>query len=123
MTLLDALARIEEAAGKANSLPMKVNRYDHGGGRFWTELDGKRNLIADFYEEGDREYYLAASPSAILSLLARMEALEKVAALVEELWDMDEDDDRPSANERLSRALDDLAKDRPQSLTSTRETP
>jgi hypothetical protein len=37
-------------------------RYDHGGGRMYRELpDGRRSLILDVYEHGDREFYFNAA--------------------------------------------------------------
>jgi hypothetical protein len=51
-------------------------RYEHGGGR-WAKLrDGERKLIADFYNEEDREYIVAAALSlpALLALIERLTA-------------------------------------------------
>jgi len=39
----------------------KMVRYGHGGGRLFIDGEaGRRNLIADFYEEADREFYYHA---------------------------------------------------------------
>lgn len=72
-------------------------RYDHGGGRLFIPgnngtrvSDGshiKRTLIADFFNEGDREFYAAAPELAEQLRLAvsRIEKLEAVWKLADEL--------------------------------------
>lgn len=68
---------LRELASKATPTQLAmVYRYDHGGGRLFQD-DKERGLIADFYKEADREFYLAANPQAILALLDRLEAVEK----------------------------------------------
>ena len=49
---------------EATPLPHKVNRYDHGGGRVFVDAGEDRNLIADFYEEADRELFIALRNAA-----------------------------------------------------------
>jgi len=47
-------------------------RYDHGGGRLFIDGEaGERTLIADFYNQGDREFYSAA-PQLVRELLAAL---------------------------------------------------
>lgn len=50
------------------------NRYEHGGGRLYNE-NGKRTLIADCFNESDREFFFAAHDMAdtIRDLLAAFE--------------------------------------------------
>lgn len=58
-------------------LDKDLMRYDHGGGRLAILRDGERKLIADFYGDGgDREFYAAANPATILSLLDQIDALK-----------------------------------------------
>lgn len=55
------LRAIEERAAKATKEPFVRVRYDHGGGRMYTEyVAGVRNLVVDCYEEADREFYFHA---------------------------------------------------------------
>lgn len=51
-----------EMAGKAtDALDSDLMRYEHGGGR-WAKLrDGERKLVADFYNEADREFIVSAA--------------------------------------------------------------
>ena len=56
-------ARAAEIASreKAATRDATLVRYDHGGGRFFRDGEsGQRVLVADFYNEGDREFYTAA---------------------------------------------------------------
>lgn len=50
---------VAELAAKATPNPRLV-RYDHGGGRLLLEANGLRDLVADFYDEGNREFYTSA---------------------------------------------------------------
>lgn len=68
------LPAIRKAASEATPGPFHYARYDHGGGRMWTEKDGARNLVADFYELNDREYYIACDPAAVLAMVRVCEA-------------------------------------------------
>ena len=61
-------------------------RYAHGGGRWAMLRDGERELVADFYNEADRETHVAAW----LALPAFLDSLEmpaqgEVGELVERL--------------------------------------
>ena len=62
-----ALQRLAEAATHIDTLTLA--RYEHGGGRLADFNDGSRKLVADFYDEANREYYYAANPQAVLALL------------------------------------------------------
>lgn len=53
----------------------RINRYDHGGGRMWIEDGESRHLVADTYQEGDREFFALARPDMI-DLIAYIEHLE-----------------------------------------------
>ncbi len=47
---------LTEAFAKTTKGKVTINRYEHGGGRMFV-ADGKnRDLIADTYNEGDREF-------------------------------------------------------------------
>ncbi len=69
---LDTMERIARAATQD---PLTVVRYEHGGGRIFMEEP--RALVADFYQEGDREFYAAASPSTVLEMVAELRALRR----------------------------------------------
>lgn len=79
------LRRLAEAATRGATL----RRYDHGGGRL-AIFDGEhRQLVADFYDEANREFYAAASPDVVLGLTDRLahmtEARDNARAEVERL--------------------------------------
>jgi hypothetical protein len=75
---LDTLERIARAATPD---PLTVIRYEHGGGRIF--LEEPRTLVADFFNEGDREFYAAASPSTVLEMVAELRALRAVCAVLD----------------------------------------
>jgi len=68
MSLQTKLKEIEERAAKATPAnQLTLARYDHGGGRLcgptnWMEPrpSTPRDLVADFYDEANREFYTAA---------------------------------------------------------------
>jgi len=76
---IEALLALREKATPTHDATLM--RYDHGGGRFYREVGRDRSLIADFYNEGDREYYFAAANAteALRKLVAIAKAAEKVA--------------------------------------------
>lgn len=76
--MTDILSDLEAKARAATPGPLSVNRYDHGGGRLF--IREPLQLIADLYDEGNREYYAAFSPSIALKLL-------KIARAAQELHD------------------------------------
>ncbi len=59
--------KIEAATPK----PLDITRYSHGGGRMFSG----RDLIADFYDEGNREFYVAANPEAVRTLVQGVRGL------------------------------------------------
>jgi len=68
------LEEIKTRWRKSTDAP-KINRYDHGGGRMYVDLeDGTRKLIADLYDEGNREFYYFAT-SDMTALIAEVERL------------------------------------------------
>ena len=83
MLTKEELNAIGERCEKATPNP-ELTRYDHGGGRSflqtgdWESLHGKRDrkLVADYYNEEDREFYHACRTD-IPALLAHIEELEK----------------------------------------------
>jgi len=49
----------------------KLMRYDHGGGRLMLDDGNNRQLIADFYDEANREFFCYARED-VLYLLAEI---------------------------------------------------
>lgn len=45
-----------EAFTKTTKGTVTINRYEHGGGRMFVDDGKNRDLIADTYNEGDREF-------------------------------------------------------------------
>jgi hypothetical protein len=63
MTQEQELQEIEERWKKSTPTPeTKLIRYENGGGRMFKDLtdEAPRKLVADFYEEPDREFYAHA---------------------------------------------------------------
>lgn len=77
MTGNERLQAIRERESKATEEPLEVIRYEHGGGRMFTpkQENGTSDLIADFYDEANREFY-AHSRADIPYLLERVAKLE-----------------------------------------------
>lgn len=97
------LERVKALADQAEPNP-HLTRYDNGGGRSWTGglADLGRTLVADYYNEGDREFYHDARTS--LPRMAR--ALEKA------LWFLEEGNSTgwaPSPHSMASRADETVA--------------
>lgn len=61
------IEKLEALERAATAGPIELIRYPHGGGRAFS--NGPRDLVADFYSEGDRELYTAAR-NALPALLA-----------------------------------------------------
>lgn len=81
------VAAIRELLARATPMDefVQLIRYDHGGGRLFRETDeGTRNrkLIADFYEESDRELFYAMRNSAA-SLLDGYERAQRPRSVVD----------------------------------------
>lgn len=74
----ERLRQAAEAAVPSTPRPLVLWRYNHGGARMVREYDDERtpDLIADFYDPINREYYFAAHPGAVLALLAQLAAAE-----------------------------------------------
>lgn len=70
------IQRLRGLAERATQGPLKLDRYDHGGGRLYRECP--RTLVADFFDEGDREFYAALSPALVLRMLEVAEAASAV---------------------------------------------
>ena len=47
---------LTEAFAKTTKGKVTINRYEHGGGRMFVDDGKNRDLIADTYNEGDREF-------------------------------------------------------------------
>lgn len=69
--------KLKQAAQKATQEAITLIAYEHGGGRFYVKRGGDRDLIADFYDEANREFFARANPSAVLSLIEEIERLEE----------------------------------------------
>lgn len=77
MSELD-LKYLRELAGQATPTTKDADlcRYEHGGGRL-VVFEGERRLIADFYDEPNREFYAALNPQTAIALLDAVERLTK----------------------------------------------
>lgn len=80
------LAAIRARADAATQGVLTIDRYNHGGGRFSLDHAKGRQLVADFYEIGDREFYAHARADIpalldhIETLLAKVEAVREAFA-------------------------------------------
>lgn len=72
---------IRKAAEKATPVdPQDLMRYEHGGGRLAILRDGKRQLIADFYGDGeDTEFYGLCAPQTIIGLCDEIDRLRALS--------------------------------------------
>lgn len=85
MTLDTWLTEMEAQAQAATPAEqLALNRYDHGGGRLASPADwmsnnpsASRDLVADFYNEADREFYFV-SRTNVPRLIRLVRALRKV---------------------------------------------
>jgi hypothetical protein len=71
----EQLAAIRARAEAATKGVLTIDRYNHGGGRFSLDHAKGRQLVADFYEIGDREFY-AEARADIPALLDHIERLQ-----------------------------------------------
>jgi len=71
---LQQLLSVAERARSEKSLALI--RYDHGGGRLMIEDGNNRQLIADFYDEANREHYAAFDPATCAELVRRLMSAE-----------------------------------------------
>lgn len=79
----EQLAEIEGRLAAVTPGEWELSRYDHGGGRIWDSAT-KRVLIADLYQEGDREF-IAHARTDIPALIAELKRCQAVIAKVERL--------------------------------------
>jgi hypothetical protein len=72
---VDDLARVERAAKAAtpHDDTFSTTRYEHGGGRFYARLE----LIADFYDEANREFFALCDPALVLRMVALIKDVSK----------------------------------------------
>ena len=47
---------LAEAFAKTTKGKVTINRYEHGGGRMFVDDGKNRDLVAETYNEGDREF-------------------------------------------------------------------
>ena len=72
-----------EAFKKTTKGTRTLSRYDYGGGRMYTgEISGERELIADTYHEGDREFialcYDLFETKAVETLHSRLQETDRI---------------------------------------------
>jgi len=73
-------ARLEAATAATDVVVLMA--YDHGGGRLYVE-EPERKLVADFYDQPDRDFY-ANAPADIAYLLAALGSIpDQIARAVE----------------------------------------
>lgn len=79
-------AALRALAKAATPGPLTLIRYYHGGGRMYLSrvpaglTSEDRELVADLYQEGNREFYFACSPEVIEGLLDDLDAAERLCA-------------------------------------------
>lgn len=76
----EELAEIERRANEATA-GGQLARYDHGGGRLAIFDGDNRDLIADFYDEANREFYFHARtdiPALLSTLRTRESEIERL---------------------------------------------
>ena len=72
---LDKLEKLaKDAAWQHGKRQLSLTRYEHGGGRLITSGNEDQDLVADFYDTDNREFYAACDPATILKLLAVVKA-------------------------------------------------
>lgn len=88
-----SIASAETLLAQLTPEPHVVHRYEHGGGRVYREVpresphyrgETERTLIADYYQEGDREFHIAA-PGLVRDLLADLQHVLDTCVPVAEL--------------------------------------
>lgn len=70
----DILVEARELLANAAHGPLELIRYEHGGGRLYREEP--RDLVADFYDAGNRELYYRA-PELLCALADEVERMRK----------------------------------------------
>jgi hypothetical protein len=66
---------------------LELTRYEHGGGRAFVIKDGRPELVADYYDERNREFY-HESPTALPVLLFMVKQMSHAFSeqYLDELW-------------------------------------
>ena len=68
-------AKVLRESAEAATQGAELDRYPHGGGRLAIfAKDETRTLVADFYQEGDREFYAMMHPGVGLALADLLDA-------------------------------------------------
>lgn len=76
-----SIETIKARAEAATPGPWAIARYQHGGGRVATSFDpADRELVADLYHEGDREFLYAARTDVPALLRVAEAARDLIAA-------------------------------------------
>jgi hypothetical protein len=95
---LTEMLEICEKAKAFSDAPQHLTRYDHGGGRLTrihhTDTGTEyRTLVADFYEESDREFYATFDPATCAELINRLLVAEaEVGRLRKYVKDLEHDE-------------------------------
>ena len=75
------LKNLESITAKAVAeRSLTLTRYEHGGGRLVIEDGNDRKLIADFYDEANREHYAAFDPTTCAELMREVLRLREQIA-------------------------------------------
>jgi hypothetical protein len=83
--LSERVAEFLELDGKRTPGPLTLTRYAHGGGRLSFAPDTEhRTLVADFYHEGDREFYTASANLAPSIIREQQEEIERLRGAISE---------------------------------------
>ena len=102
---MGTIERLEALERAATAGPIELIRYPHGGGRAFAK--GPRDLVADFYSEGDRELYTAAR-EALPALLAVAKAAKAYHKLAAGHYDPDRQDEFYRLQADLGEAIERL---------------
>jgi anti-sigma factor ChrR (cupin superfamily) len=92
---LRAAAALMRERAEAATVGASLDRYTHGGGRMATFAADDRHLVADFFDEGNREHYAAWQPAVALALADQLDAQ---ADRAESMWIVND------LGERVARA-------------------
>ncbi len=101
--MTDKITQLRDLLSKATPLPLGIKRYNGGGGRLFSP--DRHGLVADFYEESDRELFLAMR-NALHALLDVVEAAKHEREIT--LRPYADGDEIITAIERFDKALANL---------------